>query len=79
MNAADMSEAEFRAWCDRIDETPQRRAGGRVIAMEDAAEYRARARGRPRRNRLADRLMQLDEQAVRMQQSDRNLRDLGLL
>jgi hypothetical protein len=65
-----MTEAELRAYADRIDETPSYRLGGRINVFEDEQEFRAMQRPK-RRRRLVDVLLDLDEMAVRMRQSDR--------
>jgi hypothetical protein len=73
-----MNEAEFKAWCDRVDETPTYRLGGRILGFEDASEYRARARRsrRPRGDPLMRRRLQLDEFEARMRRLDRMLDEL---
>jgi len=35
-------ESDWQAYFDRLDETPQRRAGGFVLGMEDVREARSR-------------------------------------
>jgi hypothetical protein len=76
-----MTERDWQAYADAIDERPTyRRNTGRILSMETQAEFRSRQHPQRRaRKRLATILLELDEQAVRMQQSDRNLRELGLL
>lgn len=80
-----MSKSELNAYFAAYDEQPMHRRGGAITFLGNQAEYRARhpllaaKRERKRRRTTAEVSLQLDEMAVRMQASDRRLRELGLL
>lgn len=86
--------SEQQKWFDSLDEQREYRGhhqgGARILRFETISEYRSRtghnpprlpsrpASHRPRRTSLERRLW-LDEAAVRMEASDKELRRLGLL
>jgi hypothetical protein len=80
-----MSPAQLKLFFDRLDETPTQRGCRGSFTMTDkkkGGEFRTRAQTRkpPSRFRLREaRKIALDELAVRAQQQDQELRELGLL
>jgi hypothetical protein len=66
---------DWQAYFDLLAETPQVRAGGpiRIVQLPANGEYRSKRRARTREARATLRRMQLDELAVRMDASDREL------
>jgi hypothetical protein len=63
-----------------MDERPSyARASGAILRFEDPVETRTRRRKRSWQEAAALRRMALDEREVRMRETDRKLRELGLL
>jgi hypothetical protein len=83
-----MSESELNAHFAEMDERPMYRKGGAVNFMGTESEFRSRSHplrydlpkpAKRRRFSTTQRLMQLDEMAVRAAAQDRELRELGLI
>jgi hypothetical protein len=72
--------AQLELWQETIDERPSyARASGPILRFEDPVETRTRRREESWQETAARRRMALDEREVRMRESDRKLRELGLL
>jgi hypothetical protein len=74
-------DAQLELWAAAIDERPTyHRSGGYITSFTEPAETRSR-RPKPKRwqEAAARRRMGLDEREVRMRESDRKLRELGVL
>jgi hypothetical protein len=71
---------QLELWQEAIDERPTyARASGAILRFTEPAERRTRRRKPRWQEAAALRCMALDEREVRMRESDRKLRELGLL
>jgi hypothetical protein len=71
---------QLELWQEAIDEGPTyARASGAILRFTEPAETRTRHRKKRWQEAAAERRMALDEREVRMRESDRKLRELGVL
>jgi hypothetical protein len=70
---------QLQLWQDAIDERPSYHSGGFIRSFTEPAETRSRRRKMKWQEAAVLRRMALDEREVRMRESDRKLRELGLL
>jgi hypothetical protein len=71
---------QLQLWQEAIDESPSyARASGAILRFTEPAETRTRRREETWQEAAARRRMALDEREVRMRETDRKLRALGVL
>jgi hypothetical protein len=71
---------QLELWQEAIDERPTyARASGAILRFAEPAETRTRRRKKRWQEVAAERRLALDEREVRMRESDRKLRALGVL